>query len=124
MIKKRDEHQGQHEGNDPKVKKASRNQGCGTFAETGIQITMTQKNIRYLAALGWQQIVEHAVEHHYPKRSAKGMLRGMKNIISSRSSIYTLVGIGFSLIVIFFVAQYLNWALAIDRLTSANLAWG
>ena len=48
---------------------------------------------------------------------------GMKSVIRPRSSIYTLVGIGLSLVVIFYVAQHLNWALAVDRLTTANKTW-
>ena len=47
----------------------------------------------------------------------------MKNIRRPGSSIYTLAGIGFSLVVIFYVAQHLNWGLAIDRLSTANTTW-
>ena len=47
----------------------------------------------------------------------------MKGLVPTRSSVYAVAGVGFSLIVIFYVAQHLNWALAIDRLTTANVSW-
>ena len=40
-----------------------------------------------------------------------------------RSSTYTMVGVGLSLVVIVYVAEHLNWSLARDRLTTANPGW-